>query len=460
MEIAEIVQRAIDFIEERLDEPLALEQIAEAATMSVPNLYRIFYAMTGHPIKEYIRKRRISEAAYLLRQTDLPTIDIGFRCGFDTYQTFIKSFKRSTGLTPGLYRQAELFFSYERISLYERVTYFEEREVSERYPDVKVIRLAPQKGIGYLHVAELEDGLENAALIQFRELLAKSEIDASRMRLFGWNVDLHGSQQPCGYQLVAVSEKQRECITGHPGLQTVELPGGLFAVTRTPAGAGPTIVAAWNRLLSEWLPRSTFELGDHGFLEEYQRYSGQIARLKLYLPVRRRQESETIEIVERPPVSVMAFRADGINCVARVDEASVDWLTRNGFAGDNRLQVFMSCSYGISSGESCTYEVYIAPPEGFVPFRDDVHLIALLKGGMYACLATGAYGSMAGVLERIYRWLGASPDYEPDGERSWYAHYLSDNNFLSEARGMSDFERSVTVNCCVPIVLRKNRMGD
>ncbi|WP_372011833.1 helix-turn-helix domain-containing protein [Paenibacillus chitinolyticus] len=53
--------------------------------------------MTGHPIKEYIRKRRTSEAACLLRQTNLPSIEIGFRCGFDTYQTYIKTFKRNTG---------------------------------------------------------------------------------------------------------------------------------------------------------------------------------------------------------------------------------------------------------------------------------------------------------------------------------------------------------------------------
>lgn len=111
METADIVQRSIDWIEEHLYEPLDLEQIAGAASMSVPNLYRMFHAMTGHPIKEYIRKRRISEAACLLRQSDFPAIEIGFRCGFDTYQTFIKSFKRYIGLTPGLYRKAELIFS-------------------------------------------------------------------------------------------------------------------------------------------------------------------------------------------------------------------------------------------------------------------------------------------------------------------------------------------------------------
>jgi AraC family transcriptional regulator len=455
MHTAEIVQRAIDYVEEHLREPLALEQIAEAAVMSVPNLYRMFYAMTGHPIKEYIRKRRTSEAAFLLRQTVLPTNDIGFRCGFDTYQTFIKTFKRNIGLTPGLYRRAELIYSFERISLHERVSYWEEREVFERFLDVKVIRLAPLKGIGYLYTADREDGLEDLALNQFRSFLAVCGIDANQMRLFGWNVNLDGTPQPCGYQMIAISGRGRECLAEHPDLRLFELPGGLYAVTRTPAGSGSTIVAAWNRLLSEWLPRSMFKLGEHGFLEEYQQYRGQIVRLKLYLPVRRRQETETIEIVERPSVKVMSFRAKGIDCAALADEASVDWLTRSGFVGDSRLQLFMSCGYGIPPGESFTYEVCITPPEGFVPFQEDMHRIACLKGGLYACLTTGAYGSMTGVLERIYRWLGTSPDYKSDRERSWYAHYVSAEGADRDAWAGADFERSVTVECCVPVILRK-----
>ncbi|WP_254634539.1 helix-turn-helix domain-containing protein [Paenibacillus sp. GbtcB18] len=116
--------------------------------------------MTSHPIKEYIRKRRTSEAACLLRQTNLPSIEIGFRCGFDTYQTYIKTFKRNTGLTPRLYRKTEVIYSFERIRLHERFSYLEEREISERFPDVKVISLSPQEGIGYLHVADRDEGLE------------------------------------------------------------------------------------------------------------------------------------------------------------------------------------------------------------------------------------------------------------------------------------------------------------
>ena len=67
MQSGEIVQRAIDYIEDHLTESLTLEEIAGVAAMSLPNLYRLFHSLTGHPIKEYIRKRRINEAANFLR---------------------------------------------------------------------------------------------------------------------------------------------------------------------------------------------------------------------------------------------------------------------------------------------------------------------------------------------------------------------------------------------------------
>lgn len=438
MRTDDTIQHTIDFIEEYLDEPLDLEQIAEVAAMSVPNLYRMFYALTGHPVKEYIRKRRTSEAACLLRSTGLSAIDIAFRCGFDTYQTFLKTFKRNTGLTPGLYRQAEIIYSFERISLKERVVYLEEREVSERYPSVKVIRLAPLQGIGYLYSAEKEEGLEDEALALFQSHLINIGIDPGQIRLFGWNVDLDKGSRPFGYQLAAVSDK--ECIGKHLDLKPIELPSGLYAVTRTPAGSGSVIVAAWNRLLSEWLPRSTFELGEHGFLEEYQQYGSQISRLKLYLPVRRGQEMETIEIVERPSMRVISFRAEGHNCVSHADDDSVDWITYNGLAGDRRLQVFMS--YSFPPGESNSYEVFIAPPEDFAPSQEDMHRVTRMEGGLYACLTTGVYGLMTGVLERIYQWIGSSADYEPDESRCWYAWYV--NN-----------EQPIFVKCYIPIILRK-----
>ncbi|PWV95894.1 AraC-like DNA-binding protein [Paenibacillus cellulosilyticus] len=445
MRTAELVQRAIDFIEERLDEPLTLEQIAEASALSVPHLYRMFYAMTGHPIKEYIRKRRTNEAGCLLRQTDMAVIDVGFQCGFDSYQTFLKAFKRTTGLTPGMYRQSEMIYSFERIRLNERVAYLEQRDVSERYPDVSVIRLSAEQGIGFLYSAEQEEGIEEAALETFRIRLVKAGFEAGRLRIFGWNVD--SEEQGFGYQLIAVSdggtrhaveEAERERLE----LAPMNLPGGLYAMTRTPYGSAQTIVAAWNRLLSEWLPRSTFALGGHGMLEEYVQLNGNIARMKLYLPVRRSQETDHIEVVWRHPIRVASFRAVGSDRVKQADEASIEWLRRSGADSNRNLLVYMTGSCEAIAEEEA-YEVCFAPTDVWdnLPLRKGDPQIKELAGGLYACLKCEAYGFMTGVLERIYRWLGASVNYELDVERDWYASY--GNGYASDG--------SIIAVCYVPV---------
>ncbi len=458
MHAAEIVQRAIDYMEEHLHDSLSLEEIGEAAAVSVPNLYRLFYAMTGHPVKEYIRKRRTSTAAGLLRLTGDPTIDIGFRCGFDSYRTFVKTFKRYAGMTPGMYRKADHIFSFERLKLNERETYWEEREIAERYPDVKVIRLQPCRGIGYLHTAACEDGLEEEALAQFRALLTESGIEIGQCKVLGWNVELSDSKRSYGYQLAAIggegtgTELNPERLGGQQALDPIGIPGGLYAVTWTPAGPPSAIVRAWDRLLSEWLPRSAFGLGSQGYMEEYQFFNGRMARMKLYLPVERGESKDTaIEIAERDPVRAMRFREEGVGCAARADEASREWVTRSGFAGDRRLEVYMRCSYGHSLDEHEFYELFLAPPEGYIPLPQDERRDGWVDGGLYACMTTSAYGSMSGVLEQIYRWLNASGEYVPDSMRSWYVHYLPAIDVEENRQAAVSFDRRLRATCCVPV---------
>ncbi|MDO7906258.1 AraC family transcriptional regulator [Paenibacillus sp. JX-17] len=344
MHTEESIQRAIEHIEQHLNDPpfLSLEEISGAAAMSVPNLYRQFYALTGHPVKEYIRKRRTSEAASLLRQTSLSSKEIGYRSGFDTYQTFTKTFKKYTGLTPGMYRKAEIIYSFECIRLQERYDYLENRHVTERFPDVKVIHLPVQHGVGYFHISECEEGIEAEAYQRFQTILMEHHIQVNTCRIFGWNVDLDDSPLPHGYQLVAVEQNKPALGQELAGLSPVQIPGGTYAVTWVRSGASEEIVEAWNRLLSEWLPLSVFEWGDHGLLEEFQVFNSQVSRMKLYLPVQRSQDKETLEVRQREQLRVMVFRAEENEGFLQADQEAVQWLSEQGWRGDSCLQVLIS----------------------------------------------------------------------------------------------------------------------
>ncbi|NIK78832.1 AraC-like DNA-binding protein/predicted transcriptional regulator YdeE [Paenibacillus castaneae] len=333
MDTNTIVRHAIEYIEDRLDDAIELDHIADATAMSVPQLYRIFYAASGHSIKEYIRKRRISEAACLLRRTSLPIIEIGFECGFDSYQTFTKAFKKMTGVTPGVYRNSAFIFSFERIHLNERIPHKNDQKmIVPPLPAVKVIRLNELQAISYLHTSDQEDSLEEAAVSSFRHLLSNNDFDIGNIKLFGYNLELEGEQKRYGYQLMAVHAGISPI--GCQSLNTANLPGGLYAVVRAPSCSKHSIITTWNRLLSEWLPKSRFMLGDHHFLDEYHHHNGKLTSVKLYLPIVRKQEAESIRIVERQSVQVITFRAKGADCSVQADNLLIEWLTINGLTGN------------------------------------------------------------------------------------------------------------------------------
>ena len=60
--------------------------------------------MTGKPPIEYLNEYRIEKAVRKLRLTNLSITDIAFSCGFSDLSYFIKTFKKTKGVSPGKYR--------------------------------------------------------------------------------------------------------------------------------------------------------------------------------------------------------------------------------------------------------------------------------------------------------------------------------------------------------------------
>ncbi len=64
---SEYMSSLIRYIENNLISDLDIERLTNAGYVSHTQLYRDFYSLTGHPVKEYIRRRRLSNALALLR---------------------------------------------------------------------------------------------------------------------------------------------------------------------------------------------------------------------------------------------------------------------------------------------------------------------------------------------------------------------------------------------------------
>jgi AraC family transcriptional regulator len=93
-------------IETRLDEPLTLDLIAQAAGFSPWHFSRMFTARMGRSVMAHVRGRRLVRGARrLIDDPALRLIDLSFDCGFDSQEAFTRAFKRIFGISPGRFRQ-------------------------------------------------------------------------------------------------------------------------------------------------------------------------------------------------------------------------------------------------------------------------------------------------------------------------------------------------------------------
>jgi AraC-like DNA-binding protein len=66
------IDRVLDFIVDHVHEPVSLEQLASAASLSPFHFHRVWRAMMGEPIMETVRRTRMALAAHRLASTDTP----------------------------------------------------------------------------------------------------------------------------------------------------------------------------------------------------------------------------------------------------------------------------------------------------------------------------------------------------------------------------------------------------
>ncbi|WP_052250680.1 MULTISPECIES: helix-turn-helix domain-containing protein [Pantoea] len=97
----------IVWIEKNLDKKVMLDDVAGKSGYSKWHLQRLFRHETGMRLATYIRERRLTESALLLKMSGLPVISAAEQFGFTNQQAFTRTFTRHFRLPPARYRQTE-----------------------------------------------------------------------------------------------------------------------------------------------------------------------------------------------------------------------------------------------------------------------------------------------------------------------------------------------------------------
>jgi len=349
------------YIEQHLYEELNPESIAKQHYISLSRLYRDFYAYTGHSVKEYIRKRRISNACEKIKCSDLSLAIIADESGCQTQQAFHKQFKNIVGMTPLEYRQSDTYF------------YF--------YPfaanDISIAVRVGKESIPECTATRFYDSCLSG--IEDKAIAALGEVNG---RIFGRNGKQIGKRF-C-----------YEVMTEIDGVSSTNL-YATCVVNYNEA----EISDGWNYLYNIWLPSSMFEESGEDYFEEYIFQNGKPHRLKLYLPVKKRKAAQHIKIMQISEMQFITARESGHNAEKKAAKKVMDYM-REAFPNSLRnARCFYVCE---TSGE------YICGTEweyvhGLGKYE---HRVAALQipAGKYAVLSDNCFGDIRVGREKIESW--------------------------------------------------------
>ncbi|MDX2854065.1 AraC family transcriptional regulator [Streptomyces sp. PA03-3a] len=253
----ERLNQAMEHIERRLDQDIEVDELARIAATSEYHLRRMFSALAGMPLSEYIRRRRLTLAGAEVLAGRETLLAIAVRYGYGSGEAFARAFRAMHGIGPGDARRtgAELN-SQSRMAF--RLTV--EGSSSMRY---RVVDKADFAVVGLKARVPLVHAGPNQAIIDFvrgidprlQERLEKlsdqephgivavcDDLDPSRAE--GTELDY--------YHAVITSAAAPESTT------TLAVPAGTWAVFTTSGPAPRAVQELWRDVFTEWFPSNPY----------------------------------------------------------------------------------------------------------------------------------------------------------------------------------------------------------
>ncbi|MCM3782060.1 AraC family transcriptional regulator [Neobacillus mesonae] len=100
MNMLEHLNGALDYIEQNLQNEIDEYELAKRACCSIFHFKRMFSYLAGIPLQEYIRRRRLTLAAFDFQDRSVKVIDIAIRYGYNSPDAFTRAFQSLHEITP------------------------------------------------------------------------------------------------------------------------------------------------------------------------------------------------------------------------------------------------------------------------------------------------------------------------------------------------------------------------
>ena len=98
------INMIFNYVKDNFSQPIALDHMAEKASMTVPSFCRYFKKMTRKTFVQFVNEYRVVHACKLLAEKPISIADVCYESGFNNFSHFNKSFKEITGRSASQYR--------------------------------------------------------------------------------------------------------------------------------------------------------------------------------------------------------------------------------------------------------------------------------------------------------------------------------------------------------------------
>ncbi|MFD5685158.1 AraC family transcriptional regulator [Streptomyces bacillaris] len=294
----ERLNEAMEYIESHLGERIEVADLARTAMTSEYHFRRMFSALAGVPLAEYIRRRRMTVAgAEVLGHPDRTLLEVAVRYGYDTGEGFARAFRAVHGIGPGEARRTgAVLRSQQRLTF--RLVVEGSSAMNYRLVEKGEFRVVGRKA----RVPLIHEG-PNPAIAEFIRSIGREELE---------RIAALSDQEPAG--LVGVSDQldpsraegteldyYHGVVTGpepsdegaEEGLDSLPVPAGTWAVFTNDGEFPQALQHLWRDVFTQWFPSNPYASRPGPEILSVRLYEeGRRAAAELWIPVERAERPE------------------------------------------------------------------------------------------------------------------------------------------------------------------------
>lgn len=260
MDLLNNMNDAMKYIEENLNHEIDFKMVARLAHCSEYHFKRMFSFLAGITLSEYIRRRRLSLAAFELNNSNIRIIDVAIKYGYNSPDSFTRAFQNLHGVTPSEARN-----NGQKLKAYPQMTFQLSirggNEMNYRIEQKEAFNIVGvMKRVSIIFVGEnpeITAMWKSLTMEKIDQLKNISNVEPKGMIQASTNFS-EGRMEEKGEldQYIGVATTQ-ECPENFSKLEVPALTWAIFDST----GPFPsTLQETWGRIYSEWLPSSNYQV--------------------------------------------------------------------------------------------------------------------------------------------------------------------------------------------------------